>query len=379
MQSQEIKAEILGKHHPEYATGLNNLAELYSEKGKYKLAEELFLQAKYIDSAATGIVHPNYALDLNNLAQLYKDIGQNKKAETLYLEANKIRYQLFGNEHPDYAAGLLAIANLHVKTGELDLAYHFCIKGLDANCKGIDSNFNFSDLRNLHHYEYYSMPFANELMVTLLIILKQQYEKEGSNKILHQRYLAVKAAIQLNKKTCKDLFNKEDKLRALEINNIFVQHGIETSILLKKEPYIREAFRYSELNKSVLLTDAIKSYRAGKSENLPDSIVQYDNYLQNQLSQLQKKETLIKNKEERKEFISKMADLELKINVFENHIKTAYPQYYISKNLDITASCKEIQNLLDAESVLLEYFMTDSIVYLFSISKEKIVVYPLSV
>ena len=74
-----------------------------------------------------------------------------------------------------------------------------------------------------------------------------------------------------------------------------------------------------------------------------------------------------------------MADLELKINVFENHIKTAYPQYYISKNLDITASCKEIQNLLDAESVLLEYFMTDSIVYLFSISKEKIVVYPLSV
>ena len=57
------------------AQSLNNLAELYSEQGRYAEAEPLYKRSLAIDEKALGPDHPDVASSLNNLAELYRRPG----------------------------------------------------------------------------------------------------------------------------------------------------------------------------------------------------------------------------------------------------------------------------------------------------------------
>jgi CHAT domain-containing protein len=86
-QALEITKKALGESHPEYAKGLNNLAELYHSMGDYTRAEPLYRQALEITKKALGESHPDYALSLNNLAGLYQAKGDNARARLLFSES----------------------------------------------------------------------------------------------------------------------------------------------------------------------------------------------------------------------------------------------------------------------------------------------------
>ncbi|MBT1570101.1 tetratricopeptide repeat protein, partial [Klebsiella pneumoniae] len=66
----------LGPDHPDVATSLNNLAELYRSQGQYAQAEPLFKRSLAIWERALGPDHPDVATSLNNLAELYRSQGQ---------------------------------------------------------------------------------------------------------------------------------------------------------------------------------------------------------------------------------------------------------------------------------------------------------------
>ena len=59
MQVAEIEKELFGESHPEYATGLNNLALLYARKGDYARAKLLFSQCTdiYRQAALERTIH----------------------------------------------------------------------------------------------------------------------------------------------------------------------------------------------------------------------------------------------------------------------------------------------------------------------------------
>ena len=63
-----------------------------------------------------GSKHPDYATSLNYLAMCYADIGNYEEALTLYKEVVKIRLQVLGDIHPDYAASLNNLALTYVNT-----------------------------------------------------------------------------------------------------------------------------------------------------------------------------------------------------------------------------------------------------------------------
>ena len=65
-----IVEKALGPEHPSVATGLNNLAEVYSAQGRYAEAEPLHKRALAIREKALGPEHPDVAQSLNNLSGL---------------------------------------------------------------------------------------------------------------------------------------------------------------------------------------------------------------------------------------------------------------------------------------------------------------------
>ena len=69
----------MGEDHPEYATGLSNLAMMYAMTGDYARAEPLLRQVLEIRKKALGEDHPEYAKDLSIVAALYLEKGDNAR------------------------------------------------------------------------------------------------------------------------------------------------------------------------------------------------------------------------------------------------------------------------------------------------------------
>ncbi|MEO1006851.1 MAG: tetratricopeptide repeat protein, partial [Cyanobacteria bacterium J06638_38] len=63
---------LLASQHPSVADSLNNLANLYTDQGRYEDAEPLYNQALAIYRQILGEQHSDVATSLNNLANLYK-------------------------------------------------------------------------------------------------------------------------------------------------------------------------------------------------------------------------------------------------------------------------------------------------------------------
>ncbi len=60
-----IRAKVLGPDHADVATGLNNLANLYSAQGRYAQAEPLYQRSLAIDEQALGPEHPGVAANFH--------------------------------------------------------------------------------------------------------------------------------------------------------------------------------------------------------------------------------------------------------------------------------------------------------------------------
>jgi tetratricopeptide (TPR) repeat protein len=76
-----------GSEAPQYATALNNLAQLLKDANRPAEAEPLFRRALAIDEKSLGPYHPHVARDLNNLAELLKDANRPAEAKPLYARA----------------------------------------------------------------------------------------------------------------------------------------------------------------------------------------------------------------------------------------------------------------------------------------------------
>ncbi|HEY6341789.1 MAG TPA: tetratricopeptide repeat protein [Bryobacteraceae bacterium] len=101
-----------GPDHPNAATSLNNLAELYRAQGGYAQAEPLYRRALAIWEKALGPDHPYTAISVNNLGALYYAQGRYEQAEPLYQRALAIREKVLGPDHPNTAlarAGYAAV------------------------------------------------------------------------------------------------------------------------------------------------------------------------------------------------------------------------------------------------------------------------------
>jgi CHAT domain-containing protein/tetratricopeptide (TPR) repeat protein len=106
----EIRRETLGEQHPDYATTLNDLADLHKKMGAYTAAEPLLRQALEIRRETCGQQHPDYATTLNSLANLLCEMGDYAAAEPLLRQALEIRREALGPDHPKYAACLNNLA-----------------------------------------------------------------------------------------------------------------------------------------------------------------------------------------------------------------------------------------------------------------------------
>lgn len=125
----------LGPKHPDTATSLNNLGDLYRKLGRYTDAEPLFKRALDIDEKVSGSEHTDTASSLNNLAFLYYDQGHYTEAEPLCKRALDIYEKVSGPEHRNTASSLDNLAKLYCAEGRYPEAEPLYKRALDIREK----------------------------------------------------------------------------------------------------------------------------------------------------------------------------------------------------------------------------------------------------
>jgi tetratricopeptide (TPR) repeat protein len=111
----DLNRSFYGENHPNVATALINLGDLYRNQCRYEEAGPLFLKALEMDKKLHGAEHIDVATSLNNLAGLYLEQGRYEEAEPLYQAALEMSKKLLGEEHSDVAVSLNNLGSFEAK------------------------------------------------------------------------------------------------------------------------------------------------------------------------------------------------------------------------------------------------------------------------
>jgi CHAT domain-containing protein/Tfp pilus assembly protein PilF len=133
--AMQIRGELLGKDHPDYAESLNDVALYYHTTGDFARAEQFYREALAVLNKTLGADHPHHAGTLNSLAALYVEIGDFARAEPILREALAIKKKVVGANHSYFAASLNNLALLYVYMGDYARAEPMLREALDITKK----------------------------------------------------------------------------------------------------------------------------------------------------------------------------------------------------------------------------------------------------
>ncbi|MEI6260933.1 MAG: serine/threonine-protein kinase [Deltaproteobacteria bacterium] len=132
VKALHVAEQAMGYNHPDVATCLNNLAELYIKQGQYAHAEPLYKRSLAIIKKVRGPDDLKMAKSLNNLAFLYMKQGQYVQARLLYNRSYAIIEKVLGPNHPNVLTIYENMAIIYRETGLEKAA-----KGLDKRAASI--------------------------------------------------------------------------------------------------------------------------------------------------------------------------------------------------------------------------------------------------
>jgi CHAT domain-containing protein/tetratricopeptide (TPR) repeat protein len=125
-----MRKELLGEKHPATAASYNSLGGIYQNMGDYGKAEPLYQKALEIHKEVFGEKHPSTAISYTNLGALYRVMGDYGKAEPLFEKALAIKKEFLGEKHPDTVISYGHLGFLYLARGEIGRAFGI-FEGLD--------------------------------------------------------------------------------------------------------------------------------------------------------------------------------------------------------------------------------------------------------
>ncbi|MBK8703680.1 MAG: CHAT domain-containing protein [Saprospiraceae bacterium] len=202
--------------HPEYAKCMHNLGNIYSNKGKYDLAESYYQQAQSMQEKAIGKEHPDYLANINDYANLFIRRGNLKRAEQLLLEIISIYEKTVGKENLGYIRSATSLSVVYRYAGRFIEAEKILLESISIWQKSFDTadqaystllhyltTLNYEMGRIAEAVEYCKEAIAiiekakgksNQLYISYLTTLAGLYASTESFEAAERIYLEAKSA-----------------------------------------------------------------------------------------------------------------------------------------------------------------------------------------
>jgi len=329
INTYDIALNIYNKNSEEYARTLSNKGGSLGERGDYKAAIEALFKSLEIKKNALKKAHTyTYAANHENLAENYEALGDVDKAL----------------QH-----------------------YQLALQNLTNNFRSDNIHQNPIPSDSLYIY--------NKIDVIRVLHLKasaavKKYQQEGDTTYLKLAEKTYNTAFNFHDQLPQQITTQESRLFHAKTIVPFIENALAVAYELQQTP--KTAYRFMEKNKATVLMQAINEKGALQYAGLPDSLLQQEKELRETITAYEKqlndarqdqKGGAIKQYENLL-FEQKNTYDQLVRNLEQNHL-----EYYNLKYKQSTCTLKDVQNYLDSETALLEYFVGDSSVYVLAVEK----------
>jgi len=406
----ELCNKLVPKSHPIYGSLYLNLGVYYNANNDLDNAFIYYEKALSILKDIYGETHPNIGIILNALGEYYEKKDDDENALNFYsssidlwekaLEKNhefiangyysrgtfyqkkelynlaivdlekslNININIYGNNNDKVTNSYLYLADCYIKYKKYRLANKYLNL---ANKFFTQKNLNGTDYSNLENkliLEHYYSTRKNYLLAL----------KNKSNKYIDSLMINYENALKLQDYIQKSYISNTSK--EFKLKNTFDIYEDYINLLYEQNKDLSLAFKLSEKTKSRRLTEHFNLINAKNKKILPDSIFTKEQQINKDISYYQKQlYNLIQLKiNSLKDSITSIENtlfsLKREKEQLVNLYKEKYPKYYQLKYKHQVASIASIQNKLERDQTILEYFIGDKNIFIFIISKNEFTV-----
>jgi CHAT domain-containing protein/tetratricopeptide (TPR) repeat protein len=407
-----IRKELFGESHLSIAQSFQAIGKIYKIKCDFIKANEMFQKAlqirkflnaeQYLIANSFDAIGSNYyAMDLLDSALFFfkkaeeikiKLYGENStdleyvynSLGNIYLKLNEFDSSLYyynkdlnlsisgyGNLHENVATSFNSLGELYLKMKDYKKALNYFQKALNSNVK------DYSDTVIYNNPKLFNILSNEELLKTLTgkgEAFFKLYEMTKLNSDIETSMSSYDLSFQIID-ILKSSFNNEDtKFYLSESTKKYYVKALEVQLynekIYSKPVNIDKIFKVIEMGKSTILSKLFNEINAKKIAEIPDSlinlekdcrnnIVLYSNQIFEKLSRKTPIDSIKANELANEKFICSR-----KLDTLITYFEKSYPLFYSIKNRNQTVTIQQLQQKLNKETALINYFVGDSIVYI---------------
>ncbi|NEQ69410.1 MAG: tetratricopeptide repeat protein [Symploca sp. SIO2D2] len=391
-QALPISQEI--KNPSGEATTLNNLGAVYSDIGQPEKAIDYYNQALPILREVEN--RQMEATTLNNLGEIYHSMGESQKALDYYKKQALPIFQ----EVDDRSGEATTFNNLgavYYATGQLEEAIDYYNQALPILQEVKNRSMEATTLNNLgavyyatgepqEALDYYNqaLPIAQEIenrFVEIITLASIGFVQENQGKTkqaidFYQQAIEVKESIQ-------------GSIKVEELKASFASQQVDTYERLINlhwdQGNFEAAFNYVERAKSRAFLDQLAGGKINIRAGANSQLLKQEQALKTEIIALSQQLITLRNRPKNQWDDETIAEAEnrrtARKTAYENlltQIKIQSPETASLISVDV-APLAEIQSLLDTDTTLIEYFVTDERTFAFIITNNSFKTVPLNV
>ena len=374
--SRNILTNKLGEKHPTVGAIINNSGRTYSDLKEYDKAIESYRTALTIFEEKYGVIHPFTTQAYFNIGEVLGNKGDYVQAFEYLNKSLSARLSVFGEKHPKIGESYQKIGQIYSAKQNYDSALYSYQKSILS----LTERFNDSSIYANPAEE--NILWYNELLNSLSLkgdAFASRYSFNNDLNDLLSAYASFQLSSQLIDKVRHSFKAEGSKLsfgsKAFSLYEKTINTSLKLFDLTKNDDYKKAAFKFSEESKAGLLFDAVSEVKARNFSGLPDSTLEREKNLRVDLAYfdtqiLKEKQKKESSPENIKEFEDKYFSLHQQYISLLEDLEKNYPSYYQLKYKEKEISVENLQKMLDNQSVIVEYFLSDTSLYIFTLSHQ---------
>lgn len=372
-----IYEKLHGKEHPKFAIANTNLGVVYLTLELYGDAVNYFETALKIWEKNYPQPHPSKAFVLRYLGETYSKMGNVTAALEYYEKSLSMYQESEGNKHPDVAYMYTLLGNVHKSQNKFDDALRDYQLSLIANVSDFNSKTERTNPTSKNFYN------GNTLLYSLRS-KAQALEARYLGKTLNVSDLTLGLATlqvcdTLIDKLRQQTTNEADKISLGSIANEIYADGVRIAALLgevsfkDRAKFREQSFYFAEKSKSAVLQEAISDANAKSFSNIPAELLEEEKGLKSAMALVTQKLAQKPSEEEEKYLRETSFQLTQSYNEFTQMLENKFPEYYNLKFNSSSPSILQLQNLLDAKTAIISYFIDEdnNRLYTYLITKKR--------
>ncbi|MCB0636908.1 MAG: CHAT domain-containing protein, partial [Lewinella sp.] len=317
---------------------------------------------------------PDHPVDLANahvnLAESLEQLGQYAMARLQADTAQLILESAMGQRHALLAYTFNVQARLAYQAGRLDQALDWIQRALVANHQHFDgpSLAALPDLVGYYHYEY----LLTSLRLKAELLWARYPNDEAYRRLAQAQY---DWALQLLEQVRGELTQREDQLTLVrqvkDLAAAAIAHCYDLAELTGETAWLEKAFTYVEKSKANVLLGAMAANEARYFAGIPDSLLAREDQLMADIGYYKRQLAAEPDTSRRVALQQSLFTAQEAYKALLDHYETAFPFYYDLLYANEVPGVKALQFVLEPGQVMVDYFLSDSLLYAFVLSKDQ--------